>query len=415
MPFSMMAYDRLQGIDFPRMRAYRLERAKKMMEEDGVDLLVTWEPWNVRYLTGGYLNMQSRWACEQFAILPRNGEPHLYAYTCYDPDKAEEEMPWMEGRIHPVPFGGKLAMTPEQIEGTLREIGRIMAEYGITSGTVGLDNCPNYYMYEARMKTLGFRVVDPVFTLFKARAVKNVDEVACVRMACHTADAAFSAIRRAIRPGIRESELQGIGQEALFANGTDESMDFVVASGPRTFPLHIDYTDRIIRPGDYIDIDINGNSYMGYKSCYYRTFICGEANEEQKEGFEVARKMMYDGMAQIKPGNTTADCLAVWPKGPEFWGYEPDYRRFLGGLCLAHGIGLSLHEYPMFGVGGPSEAARAVEFEEGMCIAVETYFGDRNHERHAYGTRVEECVAVTKDGYELLTRFPIDSIIECPY
>ena len=71
-------------------------------------------------------------------------------------------------------------------------------------------------------------------------------------------------------------------------------MDFVVASGPRTFPLHIDYTDRIIRPGDYIDIDINGNSYMGYKSCYYRTFICGEANEEQKEGFEVARKMMYD-------------------------------------------------------------------------------------------------------------------------
>ena len=129
----------------------------------------------------------------------------------------------------------------------------------------------------------------------------------------------------------------------------------------------------------------------------------------------MARKMMYDGMAQIKPGNTTADCLAVWPKGPEFWGYEPDNRRILGGLCLAHGIGLSLHEYPMFGVGGPSEAARAVEFEEGMCIAVETYFGDRNHERHAYGTRVEECVAVTKDGYELLTRFPIDSIIECPY
>ena len=265
------------------------------------------------------------------------------------------------------------------------------------------------------MKSLGFKVVDPVFTMFKARSVKSVDEVACVRMACHSADAAFSAIRRAIRPGIRESELQGIGQEALFACGADESMDFVVASGPRTFPLHIDYTDRIIRPGDYIDIDINGNSYMGYKSCYYRTFICGEANEEQKEGFEVARKMMYDGMAQIKAGNTTADCLAVWPKSPEFWGYEKDNRRILGGLCLAHGIGLSLHEYPMFGVGGPSETEVPVKFEEGMCIAVETYFGDRNHERHAYGTRVEECVAVTKDGYELLTRFPIDTIIECPY
>ena len=413
MPFSMMAYDRLQGIDFPRMRAYRLERAKKMMEEDGVDLLVTWEPWNVRYLTGGYLNMQSRWACEQFAILPRNGEPHLYAYTCYDPDKAEEEMPWMKGRIHPVPFGGKLAMTPEQIEGTLREIGRIMAEYGITSGTVGLDNCPNYYMYEARMKTLGFRMVDPVFTLFKARAVKNVDEVACVRMACHTADAAFSAIRRAIRPGIRESELQGIGQEALFANGTDESMDFVVASGPRTFPLHIDYTDRIIRPGDYIDIDINGNSYMGYKSCYYRTFICGEATAEQKEGYEVARKMMYDGMAQMKAGSTTDDVLNAWPSDPGFWGVDDTSN--LGGYALAHGIGLSLHEHPMFGVGGPKGGRPpCVTFEKGMCIAIETYFGDRDHKRKAYGTRLEECVAITEDGYERLTKYPVGQIIECP-
>ena len=53
MPFNLMAYDRLQGIDFPRMRQYRLDRTKKLMEEDGVDLLVSWEPWNIRYITGG--------------------------------------------------------------------------------------------------------------------------------------------------------------------------------------------------------------------------------------------------------------------------------------------------------------------------------------------------------------------------
>lgn len=414
MPYSMMAYDRLAGIDFDRMRKYRLARAKKLMEEDGIDLIVSWEPWNIRYIAGGYANMQSRWLSDQFVVLPRNGEPHLFMYTCYDPEKAQVEMPWLKGRIHTVPFGGKMAMTSDQLEPTIRAIGGVMAEYGLSSGVVGLDNCPNYYMYEQRMSDLGFsKVVDPVFTLFRARSVKSPEEVACVRMACHAADAAFSAIRRAIRPGIRESELQGIGQEQLFALGSDETMDFVVASGPRTFPLHIDYTDRIIRPGDYIDIDINGNSYMGYKSCYYRTFICGEANEEQKEGFLVAKNMMYDGMSRIKAGNTTLDVLDIWPKGPEFWGYTD--RRMLGGLCLAHGIGLSLHEYPMFGVGGPSEAENAVTFETGMCIAVETYFGDRDHERCAYGTRVEECIAVTDDGYELLTRFPIDQIIECPY
>ncbi len=413
MPFNLMAYDRLQGINFPRMRQYRLDRTKKLMEEDGVDLLVSWEPWNIRYITGGYLSMQSRWASEQFVVLAKNGEPHLFAYTCYDPDKAGEEMPWMKGRIHHVPFGGKMAATPDQLEDTIREIGKIMAEYGVTGGTVGLDNCPNYYMYEARMKSLGFKVVDPVFTMFKARSVKSVDEVACVRMACHSADAAFSAIRRAIRPGIRESELQGIGQEALFTCGADESMDFVVASGPRTFPLHIDYTDRIIRPGDYIDIDINGNSYMGYKSCYYRTFICGTANDEQKEGFEVARKMMYDGMATMKPGNTTDDFLEAWPKDPAFWGVDDTSN--LGGYALAHGLGLSLHEYPQFGVGGPKGGRPpCVTFEKGMVMAVETYFGDRNQKRRAYGTRLEECVAITDDGYERLTNYPVGEIIECP-
>jgi len=49
-----------------------------------------------------------------------------------------------------------------------------------------------------------------------------------------------------------------------------------------------------------------------------------------------------------------------------------------------------------------------------MCIAIETYFGDRDHKRKAYGTRLEECVAITEDGYERLTKYPVGQIIECP-
>ena len=49
-----------------------------------------------------------------------------------------------------------------------------------------------------------------------------------------------------------------------------------------------------------------------------------------------------------------------------------------------------------------------------MVIAVETYFGDRDLKRKAYGTRLEECVAITEDGYECLTKYPVGQIIECP-
>ena len=52
-------------------------------------------------------------------------------------------------------------------------------------------------------------------------------------------------------------------------------------------------------------------------------------------------------------------------------------------------------------------------FEEGMVIAIETYYGNRKCDR-PYGTRLEECVAITKDGYELLTKYPVGEIIECP-
>ena len=80
-------------------------------------------------------------------------------------------------------------------------------------------------------------------------------------------------------------------------------------------------------------IDINGNSFNGYKSCYYRTFICGSATQEQKDGYEVARKMMYDGLAQMRAGSTTDDVLdacpaarasgAMTPTTPATWGATP--------------------------------------------------------------------------------------------
>lgn len=413
MPFGSIASDRLRNIDYERMRTYRLERTKILMERDGIDAIVTWEPWDIRYIASCYVPMSSRWSTQQFVVLPRNGEPHLFSYTCYTTEGLQQEMPWLNGRVWAAPKGGKFITRIDQAEPFMKRVCNILAEYGITSGMIGLDACPNYPVYSGGFAQKGFKTMDCAQTMFSARMIKNEDELACVRYACYAADGAFAAIQRAIRPGVRESELQGIGMEALYKLGADETMDFVMASGPRSDPLHIDHSDRIIRPGDYVVIDINGNSFQGYKSCYYRTFICGEADKEQQEGYEVARQMMYDGMAYMKPGYTTLDVMDAWPHDPAYWGV--DDAKYLGGYALAHGIGLSLHEQPMFGVGGPRGVqAPATPFEKGMCIAIETYFGDRDHSKNRYGTRLEECIAITDDGYELLTHYPVGQIIECP-
>lgn len=97
MPFGSIASDRLRNINYERMRAYRLERTKQMMEEDGLDAIITWEPWDIRYIASAYVPMATRWGGQQFVVLPRNGEPHLFSYTCYATEALQEEMPWLNG------------------------------------------------------------------------------------------------------------------------------------------------------------------------------------------------------------------------------------------------------------------------------------------------------------------------------
>ena len=229
-----------------------------------------------------------------------------------------------------------------------------------------------------------------------------------MRQACAMAEAAFDAIKQAIRPGVKECELVGIGMERLYALGADETMEFVCCSGPGTNPLHIDYTDRMVRPGDIVTVDINGNSWQGYKSCYYRTFVCGKATQEMHELFEDARAMMYNAMGYIKAGVPIADAIKGFPPSPQYWGY--DTIEEVASYAVGHGLGLSLHEQPFISYLIPPPDDVPV-YQEGMVLAVETWTGKRGGN---FGIRLEENIVVTKDGYELLTKYPVDKIIECP-
>jgi Xaa-Pro aminopeptidase len=116
--------------------------------------------------------------------------------------------------------------------------------------------------------------------------------------------------------------------------------------------------------------------------------------------------MLYAAMSAIKAGNTTWDICEKWPSSPSYWGY--DTWEDVAALAVGHGIGISLHELPFFSY--PRAKANPMKLEEGMVLALETWAGKRGGKD---GVRLEEDVLVTKDGYELLTKFPIDKLIEC--
>lgn len=413
MPHGRMAYDRLEGINFSRMREYRLNRIRAEMAKNNIGVLVSWDPYTIRYVCGGYETVPTRAIRGQFVVVPVNADVHAFISTSFSRYKLMEEMPWMKGNIHATIKATKLVADVEGFKPHVKLIGDIIREAGMQNEIVGLDGCVSELMFAEAMAKDGFKVMHADHIALAARSIKSVDEVACMRMAASSAEAAFYSIQKAIHPGVTECALVGAGMKTLYEQGSDEVLEFVCSSGPRTNPLHIDFTDRAIRPGDGICVDINGNSYMGYKSCYYRTFVCGKATQEQKDIFYVARKMLYDAIENVKAGNTVADVCKPWPK-PEFWGCKAwgDVR----GYALGHGLGLGLHEAPInfkqqF-YQTPEEIEKAPVLEPGMVMALETWYGKPGGD---FGVRLEEEVLVTENGYELLTKYPIDELIECEF
>jgi Xaa-Pro dipeptidase len=328
--------------------------------------------------------------------------------TSFSPYAMRQELPWLKDKIWAgMPLNtGKWNKKVEDLEPVVKKVVDIMAEHGISNEIVGLDGCSSELLMQEAFGNKKIDVVDAKRAMLEARTIKSQDEIECMRIAASMAEAAFADIAAAIRPGLTECELMGIGMKTLYSLGADETQEFVVASGPRTNPLHIDFTDRQIRPGDLVIVDINGNSFHGYKSCYYRTFCCGKASEEQKEIYEENRDMIYAGMSAVKAGNTTLDICEKWPTSASYWGYDKWDDVF--GYAVGHGLGISLHEFPV--ISYPISKAEPIRLEEGMVMAVETWTGKKGGKN---GVRLEEEVVVTKDGYDLLTKFPVDQITEC--
>lgn len=413
MAFGKYAVDYEARVDYDRLRKERLQKAKDQLNKDGLGAIITWEEANIRYLTSYYVTTPMRPAEMQFAVLTRNGEPYLFGGGT--PSETERRMPWMQGRVQHsfgVPkISARNAEDPSLLM-LVETVAKLLAEHGVENEPLGIDGTTLQMLYAEAFGKKGIKTVHGKPTMDQARMIKTRDEIELMRITCANSETAFAAIVDAIRPGIRECDLVGIGVKALYEEGDDHTEDLVCCSGYNTNPYGWSFTDKPIRPGDLIYIDVDGASYQGYKSCVYRTFCCGKADEEQKELYEDCRRMLYDGISAIKPGNTTFDIVDKWPDSPSYWGFDSWFDVMP--YAVGHGIGLTLHDPP-----GISPIMKVfnlppVELQEGMVLALETYTGKKGGK---HGVRLEENILVTEDGYEILSRWPIKELMECwlPY
>jgi Xaa-Pro aminopeptidase len=215
-------------------------------------------------------------------------------------------------------------------------------------------------------------------------------------------DAAYDDLFRALKPGMRENECVALVSKRLFELGSEHIEGINAISGERCSPHPHVFTDRMLRPGDPAYFDIL-HAYNGYRTCYYRTFAVGSASPGLVDAYRRCRDILDQGIAMVRPGVTTADVAAIWPKAQEF-GFPDEEAAFA--LQYGHGVGLSSWEKPI--------VSRLVSFdypeviEEGMVFALETFWPASDGWQAA---RIEEQLVVTADGCEVITRFPAEELL----
>lgn len=391
------------NIDYDRMRRERLARAKQSMKEKGLSALICYDFDNIRYITGTHVGEWNRDKMNRYCILIDGvDQPFLFDPAC--PSK-RLRVNWLD-KDHIMPAVGSMrGAIPKEagmVDIVVEDMVRYLKEYGADKGKVGMDitDIPLIRGLQER----GIDIVDGQEAMVDARIIKTEDEIQLLKQSAAMVDAAYYDIAKAIRPGVLENELVAIANHQLYKWGAERVLFVNSISGERGNPHSHTFSNRMVRPNEIIYLDI-GNCLNGYMTCYYRTFCCGVPNKYQRVAYEKAHKWIYDGISQIKEGNTSADVAKMWPTAQEM-GFNNEAEAFM--LQFAHGIGLGLWEKPvisrLFSIDHP------FELKEGMVFAIETWCPSEDGSGSA---RIEEEVVVRKDGCEIITKFPSDEMTSC--
>jgi Xaa-Pro dipeptidase len=396
-----MGVDFEERVDYRRMHRYRLARAQAALEASDLGALLLFDDNNIRYVTSTKIGEWARDKLSRWALLVRGGEPILWDFgsaavhhKLYSPwlrpENCKAGLVGLRGTVDPA-FG--------LMKRHADEMAAILREAGVAKMPIGVDIIEPPMLFE--LEKAGLKIKDGQQVMLSAREVKSADEIALLNRAAAMVDGAYDVVNQMLRPGIRENDIVAEVNKFLYTHGSDDVEAVNAISGERCSPHPHNFTDRMIRPGDQAFFDIL-QSFMGYRTCYYRTFNVCRATPAQHDAYRMAREWLDNAIERIKPGASTAHICEVFPKAQEF-GFPDEMSAF--GLQFAHGLGLNLHERPI--ISRVVSMDHPTEIVEGMVFAIETYCPATDGYSAA---RIEEEVVVTDKGCRLISLFPAEEL-----
>lgn len=402
-----MAVDFEERVNYDRLREYRLGRARAALDASELGAVLVFDINNIRYLTSTMIGEWARDKVARYALLMRGREPIVWDFGSAAKHH-EIYAPWLvPGHSRPGMLGLRGAVAPDAglVAKAVAEIRSELAAAGVDGMPIGVDIAELPMVLE--LQRVGLDVRDGQQVMLDARAIKSVDEIALLNTAAAMVDGVYQTISEVLKPGIRENEIVALANKILYEMGSDDVEAINAVSGERCNPHPHNFSDRLIRPGDQAFFDII-QSYMGYRTCYYRTFSVGRATTAQYDAYKQCREWIDAAIELIRPGVSTDQIARVWPAAEDF-GFPSEMHAF--GLQFGHGLGLGLHERPI--ISRLNSLEHPTEIRTGMVFALETYCPASDGFSAA---RIEEELVVTEHGAEVITRFPAQELfVTNPY
>lgn len=353
----------------------RLEQARRLMAEQGMDAIFVAGGTSLRYFVDLDWYVSERTAG---MLLPRRGEP-VYIMPAFEKSRALEQ----------IRFGHDIR-TWQENESPYRRIAEALADHGISTGTLGIEERVPYFMVDGITKARhGGEQVSATPVTAGCRAVKSPAELALMQIANEATLAAYRAVWQSLQPGMTEDDARQLLKAAYQRQGVSGGASINV--GAYTAQPHGSRLPQQIREDSVVMID-GGCRVQGYTSDITRTFVLGKASDRMKRVFDIVQRAQRAARRAARTGGVMEDIDLAARTLIADAGYGPGYRYFTH--RLGHGVGMDMHEW-YYAVGGdkhPIVSRMTMSDEPGIYIPGE------------FGVRLEDCMYATPEGGHWFTR-----------
>lgn len=355
----------------------KIEQLQQYLQTAQVDAAFITNPDNVFYVSGFRSNPHERLLG---VMIFKEAEPFLICPKMEMPDA--KAAGWTYEMVGHEDTQDSMELLREKVQAKVGEIGTL----GIEKNHLTVDR---YEALQERFNAPTFHSLDDQMNTM--RVIKDEDELVILREAAQFADYAIEVAAANLKEGMTELELMTIVESALKERGIKQmSFETTILGGEKAASPHGSTGSRPFTLGDFVLLDL-GVVHKGYCSDITRTLVFGEPGEKQREVYETVLRAEQTALEAVKPGIKASELDRIARDVIEEAGFGEYFTHRLG-----HGLGVSVHEFPsIHGANDmPMEAGMVFTIEPGIYIPGEV------------GVRIEDDVAVTADGYEVLTKYP---------